>query len=382
MRFDPKRALEEAGAFPENRLPWTDRGRMGIRLAAEAFARAGLQVECLEVNGFPSARNLQLAIGWLGFGFWLTLALLFKLHGGFGLPIRAVMLLLAPAWLLMSGSVVHWLAPRFGRAIRTKNVIAQRTSAPIAKLRVVFVTSLDASPPLPQTSARKWSGWLFTLLVLIQFFISLSRVTLPTAIKFALPATFQIVLVAWVVGRIRPFVGEGKTDNADGLGALTELARTWPKSFDERLETRFAALGGQALNLAGLRALGRQIREDWPRKPTLVVGLWSPGVGQRITLASPSLEELAGEAAASLWIPTRRPRSVTIMNDLCPFGNDPPFIGLVGVAEPGEGPAFSLESLTRTAQLATELALRWSRRETASSQEEGQTPARSSQNRG
>lgn len=99
MKFDTARALEEAGAFPENRFPWTHRGRVAVRLAAEAFARTGCQVECLEVTGFPSARNSRLAVGWLGFGFCLTLALLFKLQGGFGLPIRAVMLLFALAWL-------------------------------------------------------------------------------------------------------------------------------------------------------------------------------------------------------------------------------------------------------------------------------------------
>jgi hypothetical protein len=157
-------------------------------------------------------------------------------------------------------------------------------------------------------------------------------------------------------------------DNRTGLALLLELARAWPRGRDSRIESRFVATGGRTLDRAGLRALIHAIGTEWPARPTLIVDWLAPGIGAGLAILEQGTETLAAAAARDLWIPHRVMHRAAVGRQHWPLGrHGPGYIGMVGDAvaaqrAPGAALAIEPDALGRTAQLATEVALRWARR--------------------
>ena len=83
---------------------------------------------------------------------------------------------------------------------------------------------------------------------------------------WALPVLGLLWLLVLV--RLFPYLKSarhpGLRDNRTGLAVLLELARTWPRRADARIEVHFVAVGGQGLDGAGSRALEESIRTNGP----------------------------------------------------------------------------------------------------------------------
>lgn len=377
MRFDVARALETAEGFAFDRQPWTEGGRRATDRVAAAFEGAGCTVERAEVVGSPAARNRRLALTWLGFGAGLSVNLV-ALAAAQPTRISLGALAFGFVWCLLARAFPMRPTRLSGRFLRTWNVVGSRPGDADAPARVVFVTSLDASPPVPRTATRSVAAKVLAAVVLVVVLLNVLPTRLSKPAYLAVLLTFQIALITYLVARIRPFPGEGGMDNRDGLGLLVELARAWPPT-ERRVEARFVAAGGQLLDAAGMRGLKHQIDEEWPKKPTLVVGIWSPGRSRTLALVSPGSSSVAVEAANGLWIPARVLNAASVLNDAGAMG-DGEFVGLIGVPDEESVPPIDGEALRRAAQLAAEIALRWARQ--TASQEPGASPVRSSQNPG
>src|SRR5208282_2367539 len=84
--------------------------------------------------------------------------------------------------------------------------------------------------------------------------------------------------------------------DGSGPALLVEMARAWPKPWSERFEPLLVAAGGMNFGFAGVREMVRLIREEGNEKPTLVVVILAPGVGQELTIRGrpKALPRLAG----------------------------------------------------------------------------------------
>ncbi|MBX6314290.1 MAG: hypothetical protein IRY99_15465 [Isosphaeraceae bacterium] len=180
-------------------------------------------------------------------------------------------------------------------------------------------------------------------------------------------------------------------DRCGSLGLLNELARSWPRSSGQRLEVGFAAV----LGAAGEEDLFRWARAEVSGPlPTLIIRLGSTASGRCVAVSARGAGwELARAAAADLWIPHRMERSIwrplswwraerggltVIRLASSPKAARPPTPSRWGTGHP---PMFSEGAmLGALAQLATEIALRWGRRQAGPAGDD--RVARSSQNPG
>jgi hypothetical protein len=153
--------------------------------------------------------------------------------------------------------------------------------------------------------------------------------------------------------------------DGSGPALLVEMARGWPKAWSERFEPMLVAAGGMNFSFAGVREMVRLIREEWNDKPTLVVVILAPGVGQELTIRGrpKALLRQSCEAAKSLWIPVESAGARPGM----PMGRGWPVsskfwdhIVLTGASyRDAKPPPVDPAALARAAQLASEIALRW-----------------------
>ncbi len=389
MKFDGERAIEWAQTLAVERLPWTSAGRRAARDVERAFVQSGYQVTRWVVTGSPSARNARIAWVWLGLGAWFSAALVLAVAGA-PIVLRCGFLIAGFLWLGQVNSLFETFPALAGGSLRTWNVEAQRESGDDPPVRVVFVTTLDAPPPRERLRLRRIAGRFFGFICLILVVRTLHA--LPTggigerAAAIAFLAVFAMALAAWVVARIRPFVGEDPKENRDGLATLVEMARTWPRGTDRRIEARFVVAGGQLLDSAGLRALVRAIEVSWPRKRTLVIGLWSPALGPPFELGEGAVRPgISGESPLEPRPSTSgsRTRSFGVVPDLgIGRAGDSEIVTIAGGAKETPGREMRPESLVLAAQLATETALRWAKTAVAKDQEAGVSLERSSQNPG
>ena len=115
------------------------------------------------------------------------------------------------------------------------------------------------------------------------------------------------------------------------------------------------------------------IEAEWPAKPTLVVEWLAPGIGPGLALLERGTGRLAESAAADLWIPHHPIRHPDIRRAHWPFGRrGPAYVAIVGGeldTPPATDRPIDPDALTRAAQLATEIALRWARRNRTSDAE-------------
>ena len=358
MRIDPARVLELAGSLNEPRLANTPGETRAAELIARELTRAGWWVERLPVRPFWRLRVLDplLRLGLLVFG-WFA----FAMNQAFPDGPRSVRWGL-PALITLSIGASILVRVKRDRALEaanpSANVIGTVSKGTKSKSRIIVITYLR----------NQGSGWLFLLLfavfALLGFFCRLcfaGRSRHPQAFLWGFPLAMAALTVQWlclvVLGigwrerPVRPINGHNRT----GLALLLELARVWPRGVRERVETWMIAF-------VGYDDLLRQLR---PRlsdgKPTLVIGLFAPGVGPEVEIIGRGKGlELAVEAARSLWIPYRRIRSTAREDKLVAHwfwqrkrGHA---VNLGG--KPADQPIDS-EALKRVADLVVELALRW-----------------------
>ena len=132
----------------------------------------------------------------------------------------------------------------------------------------------------------------------------------------------------------------------------------------------------------------RLLKREWQDKPTLLVIVHGPGIGQEIVIAARRNRPLAATAANDLWIPhrTMTTNPFSALTFLWPFQNSfKDYVALFGVGCLGEKETkLDGGALDRTAQLCTEISLRWARqqRQKPVPPEEDRTASRSFQNPG
>ena len=237
-------------------------------------------------------------------------------------------------------------------------MLARRTLEAAPAVRVVFQTPLHGLVP-----RRRGVAWWASSVVLGVLVASL---LLPGG--WAMPI-LGLLWVLVLVGSWRSLRGSrvpGFWGDRSGLAVLLELARTWPRRAEERVEAHFAAVGGHGFDGDGARGLARTVRSEWPAKPTLTIGFLAPGVGSGLILASRTHETLARSAASDLWVPHRSVRWRPWTRWAGASGPSDAVVWLIGdaaFARPGRGgeSATDPEAMGRAAQLATEIALRWAK---------------------
>jgi hypothetical protein len=386
MRFDPARAADTSRDFGFGREPGSEGSRKAADLVADAFGKSGYHVERVPVIASAVNPRLRVAVAWLLTLCCFLMSLRLRVRGQGSTLGRLSWVLAGLAVLFLGRWALEFVDRRCVKRVQTENVEATRLPDQEAPVRVVFATALDTPrplrpPPLERVGERVVT-LVFILVVILNWFDRSFAAYINMPVLEALFGACFLGFVLWLYGMARSQCVEGESDNRDGLAFLLELGRTWPKGTDRRIETRFVVTGGQALDLAGLRTLVHHIRETWPCKPTLLIGLRSPGLGPPFELWSSGFEPgLSLESAAeALWIPHTRASRSLVRRSLWPFGTDAPeFAAIVGAGSPHVRP----ESLALASQLATEFALRWAKHQaSAASQAGGETLARSSQNPG
>ena len=107
------------------------------------------------------------------------------------------------------------------------------------------------------------------------------------------------------------------------------------------------------------------LRSEWPAKPTLLLLLFGPGIGQEIEIVSRRHDRLGHEAAESLWIPHRTTKRAEALIEFWPLERQfPDHLAIVGDLNGAERiRSVDADSLNRVCQLVVELALRWARSE-------------------
>jgi hypothetical protein len=142
-------------------------------------------------------------------------------------------------------------------------------------------------------------------------------------------------------------------------------ARTRPASRAQQIELVLAATGGQMLDFAGARAVLGMPSPGGPQIPTIHVLLVAPGVGREIIISSHTCRELAESAAKGLWLPyrlaSRSPRKRGLWPEEPPGGEVVALVGSGLLSRDPARAAIDPADLQNVAQLATEIALRWSR---------------------
>jgi len=164
-----------------------------------------------------------------------------------------------------------------------------------------------------------------------------------------------------------------KSRPGDGSGPalLVEMARAWPKAWSERFEPLLVAAGGMDFGCAGVREMVRRMRGESNEKPTLVVVILAPGVGQELTILGrpKALLRQSCEAAKSLWIPVKtavRPTAMLLGSSWPVTNRFPDRIVLTGASyRDANPPPVDPAALARAAQLAAEIALRWVKQQNA-----------------
>ncbi len=376
MRFDTARAVEWAGTFAFPRAAGTEGERQAAAIAADELVRLGLRVERIEVKASRLPRLAEPWLGWLGVAVWAS-GLVLGAHRGAAWPVRLALALGALFWLRLTAVEGFPLGRTLMRRVATLNIVAWREpKGEPSPLRVVFHTSLDAFDArrelVPPRLTTPVIGALLAALIFCELTINRNPLRLPSWIWPGLGPLFLLLLWLTIGMRIARSLGRTVSpdarDNRTGLAVLLELARGWPPGTDRRIETRFVATGGRTLDQAGLRTLLHVMDTQWPPVPTLIVDWLAPGIGRGLSLLEHGTETLAATAARDLWIPHRVIYRAAVCCQHWPLGrHGPGYIGMVGDAVAGsrapiDSTAIDADALGRTAQLATEVALRWARR--------------------
>ncbi|MEJ7637208.1 MAG: hypothetical protein WKF75_04250 [Singulisphaera sp.] len=269
MRFDNERATAWAERFDASRAEGTEEGG-AADIMAEEFTRIGLRVEEWVVLGSRFPHQILPVLGWCGLGLGMTLAASLSDRGTPGV-------LQATAWV---GAMLGWGVAtlpglRFGHGwpprVASWIVLAGRADDGNPPARLVFRAPLDGTVLRgPEVS---WWASSVTIGVLVGILFVSSAAACPRS-GWALP----VLGLLWAprprspVPFLKSARHPGLRDNRTGLAVLLELARTWPRRADARIEAHFVAVGarGSTGRAHGhwKRPLGRMARQ-----PTLLIDL-------------------------------------------------------------------------------------------------------------
>lgn len=388
MKFDVNRAMTSAHEFGFARGTGSDGERRASEVLAGKLEAAGWRVDRTDTQKGCrySAVVMLLALSLLCQAYLLWRALQWTLPGVsragrigwflLGFAATAVLLRLVVGRNGPRVARERFAAWRAGPDSRSRvNLIAVRPGDTNPPSRVVILSHLDT--PLPVASGED-AFWSFLLVALVGLACG------------GLPAVWEAwVLVALAMASLffeaRYWLRVGQpspADNRTGLAVLAELAHAIPSRLDDRVEIRLAAVGGSATGQLGSLTLAEKIRQRDPLRPTLVINIDAPGLGPEVILVGKGVGlDVARQAAADLWIPHRVSRWPIRPLDHRPFN----LCQIPGVSLVGDrcGGRIHQASLAATAQLATEIALRWARRQSAPAESQlGESRARSSQNPG
>jgi hypothetical protein len=381
MKFDAARATaifeklgEPAFTGPNNE------GHVADFVAGE-FERIGWRVERREVEGSRFPQRAGPWIGWLGYGALITVGYVLSLGKG-RLSVVLAFLSFAVAWRWVDALLKNRL--RLGRRRKPLEtgplLIGSLTGESTPAVRVVFQSVLgglktDFFQSLRQnrffivnvSNALFWVSIIMTILANRRDGRNLWFLIVSIASVFFVLLWIMILqILSWEYHQSRPANGLEAAERR-GLAVLLELARSWPRNRSRQIEPVFIAAGGQRLDYAGSREVVRILETEWPRKPTLLVLFFAPGAGEAIRIApgSAALRALAKESAESLWIPVWGDDCWTLF-PFWPFEDVPTAetIALIG-SDPTTFFDSSVvpEALHRSAQLATEIALRWAKKQ-------------------
>ena len=389
MKFDASRAASFFRELGDPLYSGHDGEARVADLVAGHLAAAGFDVERREVTGSRFPQGVAPWVGWLGYGALMTAVYGLILVGNIFLGVAALILT------FFIGRLINGVVGDRIRIGRTRPpmqkaplVLAATAGGTPAPTRVVFLAllgqwklNLDHRYPWlarvvlgmrVMTTILTWA----TIVCELGLFFDPDHVgflaTFGLLTRFLFPA---LLAVAWMVivielsweWRTSRSANDSNRPDRHGLAVLLEIARAWPKSRSRPLEPIFVAAGGERIDHAGCREVGRLLGSEWNDRPALLVLLLAPGAGESLGLFavdSPGSEvgRLAHAAARSLWIPVLdgfRCRSFPFR----PFEVHHPSIALLG-SEPRSffDDTVDPQALHCSSQLATEIALRWARK--------------------
>jgi len=275
---------------------------------------------------------------------------------------------------------------------RVPLIVARPTMNCSAAVRVVFQVPLGEVLPASLPDPR----FMLMIVLYLAVLFLLKAKGLPGWLFLVAAGLGQAAIWFKAIRGFRLFRSNSESSAASsaaersGPAFLLELARSWPGSRSERLETICVAAGGQRLGHAGAREVLRLLKREWQDKPTLLVIVHGPGIGEEIVIAARRNRPLAATAANDLWIPhrTMTTNPFSALTFLWPFQNSfKDYVALFGVGCLGEKETkLDGGALDRTAQLCTEISLRWARQQRQKpappAPEEDRTASRSFQNPG
>jgi hypothetical protein len=379
MKFDTARAATTFGALGDPCFTGADGESRVAEYVMNELGAVGWTVERREVSGSPWPQRLAPWVRWLGFGGVLTAIVAVPTQAdSFWLTVGVLPLIVASGmWLCAVSPFQARLGARRSHMENAPLLIGSLPIGSRAPARVVFQAILGGlSPDYCRMKHRNW--FIIFSLVAAPVLIGILAVTgrtralgyawLFASVSWALLALSWAVIF-WILLRDRWWARSvGRSYQADrrGLAVLLEMARTWRRTGPRQIEAIFTAAGGQRQDFAGSRDVIRLLGTKWRDKPTLLVLFIAPGAGETLAVctrahATSQARQLAEDAAASLWLPFRR----LWCWDLAlywPLKNRQPAVVLSG-SNPQEyfGPTVDQNALQRTAQLATEIALRWAK---------------------
>jgi hypothetical protein len=385
MKFDVARAMEwvDRFAFPR-RARSEDECRAADILAAR-FQELGWRTQRSEtrVGCRRSSLGLVVFLGSLlyGYALWRAIRLSFP---GAGVTLRVVALAGIVALVVALAAAVagrrglrtlrDWIDTSRPERMRRAmvNLVASHPGQGEPRARVVILSHLDTATP-----EASLLGCVGTVLIVALLAYLHARFH-PVLHLWEGPVFFLVLgLVAIRLALYRGRVYPG--DNRTGLAVLAELAEALPARLHERLEVHLAAVGSNAPAQLGSFTLAFDLVRHWPAKPTLAINLDSPGLGSELIVhGRGDALDVASSAARDLWIPHRVARWPYRGLDHRPFL----LCGIAGISLAGHRRAERIDpaGLASSAQLVTEIALRWARR--AIEQDQPETLARSSQKPG
>jgi hypothetical protein len=366
MKFDIDRAMAWVQTFDFPRGTGSDGERRAAGLLAERLEKAGWRVNwAVTRTGCRFSTLVMILLLTLLFEEYFLWKALYLSFPALPRVVRAALFFLA---FLLVGGLLRLAFGRNGVKIAHERFVAWRSAkerSPMANLiagrpsladratRVFILSHLDT--PLPVLVREDRVCCVAALSLLVLAFLGLSE---------ALSAWF-VVGIFWVslLFQVRYWLRTGRPspgDNRTGLAALAELAEAFPSRLHERVEIRLAAVSGSSAGQLGSLTLADEIRRHSPAQPTLVINLDSPGLGPELWLVGTGRGlEVAQGAAKDLWIPHRVSRSRFCVLDHRPFQlNEIPAVSLCGDRN---GTRIEPATLAATAQLVTEITLRWAR---------------------
>jgi hypothetical protein len=185
----------------------------------------------------------------------------------------------------------------------------------------------------------------------------------------------------WLIGK----KAESPVTGRSGPAFLLELARSWRVSRLSEIEMTCVTTTGRRSNDTDAREILREIHRDSAVKPTLMVTIHGPGIGQELIIVGRRLQALAVRAAEDLWIPygttKRNPFRSPSLSWPFQSSHDDSLVLFGQGCLAGKDAELDPAALDRAAQLCTEVALRWARLHRLAPKED-RTSSRSFQNPG